>query len=121
MTFKRFLKHLSILYYLLFDRNRAMFRTPRICPSCARGAFTVHGSETLTRLDRKTFTETNGSIVSGKADRAVNLRTNTEQISINQNSSELPDRLCVMQKVFLSSSRVRMHTSGTWYILLYNI
>lgn len=38
------------------------------------------------RCDGRTFTETNGSIVSEKADRAVNRGPNTEQININRNS-----------------------------------
>lgn len=49
------------------------------------------------RCDGRTFTETNGNIVSGKADRAVNRRTNTEQINISKNSSAFSDRLCARQ------------------------
>lgn len=42
------------------------------------------------QCDGRTFTQTNGNIVSEKADRAVNRGPNTEQITINRNSfSEL--------------------------------
>jgi len=65
----------------------------------ARGAFTVHGASTLTRWDRGTFTATNGSIVSGKADRAVNRGSNTEQININKNSTAFLARLCAKRQM----------------------
>lgn len=45
------------------------------------------------RCDGRTFTETNGNIVSGKADRAVNRGPNTEQINISRNSFVFSDRL----------------------------
>lgn len=48
------------------------------------------------RCDGRTFTETNGNIVSEKADRAVNRRPNTEQINISKNSSAFSERLCAM-------------------------
>ena len=51
------------------------------------------------RCDGRTFTETNGNIVSGKADRAVNRRPNTEQINISKNSSVFSDRLCARQQM----------------------
>lgn len=51
------------------------------------------------RCDGRTFTETNGNIVSGKADRAVNRSPNMEQINISRNSSVFSDYLCCRQKM----------------------
>lgn len=51
------------------------------------------------RCDGRTFTETNGNIVSEKADRAVNRRPITEQINISKNSSAFSDRLCARQQM----------------------
>lgn len=57
----------------------------------------------------------------------MNRSPNTEQISINQNSSELPGCLCATQKVPQLRRRVclqcalEMNTSFPWYIILDNI
>lgn len=51
------------------------------------------------RCDGRTFTETNGNIVSGKADRAVNRGPNTEQINISRNSFVFSDRLGARQQM----------------------
>lgn len=51
------------------------------------------------RCDGRTFTETNGNIVSEKADRAVNQGPNTEKINISKNSSEFSDHLCARQQM----------------------
>lgn len=51
------------------------------------------------RCDGRTFTATNGSVVSGRADRAVNRGPNTEQINISKNSSAFSDRLCARQRI----------------------
>lgn len=49
--------------------------------------------------DGRTFTETNGNIVSAKADRAVNWDPNTEQININRNSFLFSDHLGARQQM----------------------
>lgn len=62
--------------------------------------------------DRRTFTETNGNIVSGKADRAVNQGSNTEQINISRNSSvfftALPSRAANASNLVRSLMKLQM-------------
>lgn len=82
-----------------------------ISPCAVHLQFT--SSSAVTRCDGRTFTETNGSIVSGKADRAVNQGPNTEQININQNSTAFSDRLCAKQQMQPAVSGLlssRMHS-----------